>query len=143
MRMKFNRLSQLVLVAALNSSARSVASSRSLAASSLNPKSMSQISPRRVQTSSLPSGRMRQIITSPFPSGGRNPVAEAVSPDQADLYVVNEDDNSIVQFVIGSDGKLYPQNTVNTPGIFPIATSVSGSFLYLLDTRDLSLFSPF
>ena len=72
------------------------------------------------------SGRMRQIVTSPFPSGGRNPVAEAVSPDEADLYVVNRDDNSIVQFVIGSDGKLYPQNTVNTPGIFPLAVTVSG-----------------
>jgi 6-phosphogluconolactonase len=80
------------------------------------------------------SGRMRQIITSPFPSGGRNPVAEAVSPDQADLYVINQDDNSIVQFIIGSDGKLYPQNTVNTPGIFPLATAVSGNFLYVVDT---------
>ena len=80
------------------------------------------------------SGRMRQIITSPFPSGGRNPIYEAVSPDQADLYVVNQDDNSIVQFVIGSDGKLYPQNTVNTPGIFPLAAVVSGSFLYVVDT---------
>ncbi len=69
---------------------------------------------------------MRQIVTSPFPSGGRNPVAEAVSPDEADLYVVNQDDNTIVQFVIGSDGKLYPQNTVNTPGIFPLAVSRLG-----------------
>ena len=42
------------------------------------------------------SGRMRQIVTSPFPSGGRNPVAEAVSPDQADLYVVNQDDNDCI-----------------------------------------------
>jgi 6-phosphogluconolactonase (cycloisomerase 2 family) len=77
---------------------------------------------------------MRQITTSPFPSGGRNPVAEAVSPDEADLYVVNHDDNSIVQFIIGNDGKLYPQNTVNTPGIFPVATAVQGSFLYVVDT---------
>ena len=82
------------------------------------------------------SGRMRQITTSPFPSGGRNPVAEAVSPDQADLYVINEDDNTIVQFVIGSDGKLYPQNTVNTPGIFPMAVATSGNFLYVVDTYE-------
>ena len=54
------------------------------------------------------SGRMRQIPTSPFPSGGRNPVAEAVSADYQNLFVVNQDDNTIVQFVIGSDGKLYP-----------------------------------
>ena len=67
---------------------------------------------------------MRQIPTSPFPSGGRNPVAEAVSSDNTNLYVVNQDDNTIVQFVIGNDGKLYPQNTVNTPGIYPVAVAV-------------------
>jgi 6-phosphogluconolactonase len=80
------------------------------------------------------SGRMRKIPTSPFPSGGRNPVAEATSPDSTTLYVVNEDDNSIVQFAIGNDGKVYPQNTINTPGIFPIATAVGGKFLFVADT---------
>src|ERR1019366_648163 len=80
------------------------------------------------------SGRMSQIPTSPFPSGGRNPVAEAVSSDNTNLFVVNRDDNTIVQFAIGNDGKLYPQNTVNTPGIFPMAVAVAGSFLYVADT---------
>ncbi len=36
--------------------------------------------------------------------------------------------------VVGNDGKLYPQNTVNTPGIFPIGVAAAGSFLYVLDT---------
>jgi 6-phosphogluconolactonase len=80
------------------------------------------------------SGRMRQIPTSPFPSGGRNPVAEAVSADNKSLYVVNRDDNTIVQFTIGNDGKVYPQQTVNTPGIFPLATAVSGTTLYVADS---------
>jgi 6-phosphogluconolactonase (cycloisomerase 2 family) len=80
------------------------------------------------------SGRMRQITTSPFPSGGRNPVAEAVSTDQENLYVVNRDDNTIVQFVIGNDGKIYPTTTVNTPGIYPIAVAVSGLHLFIVDT---------
>ena len=80
------------------------------------------------------SGRMRQIPTSPFPSGGRNPVAEAVSTDYQNLFVVNQDDNTIVQFVIGNDGKLYPYNTVNTPGIFPLAIAVSKSNLFVVDT---------
>jgi 6-phosphogluconolactonase (cycloisomerase 2 family) len=80
------------------------------------------------------SGHMRQIPTSPFPSAGRNPVAEAVSVDNANLYVINEDDNTIVQFVIGNDGKLYPQNTVNTPGVFPLAVAVTQSDLYVVDT---------
>jgi len=80
------------------------------------------------------SGRMRQIPTSPFPSGGRNPVAEVVGPANDTLYVVNRDDNTIVQFAIGNDGKLYPQNTVNTPGIFPVATTIQGKNLIVADT---------
>ena len=80
------------------------------------------------------SGRMRNIPTSPFPSGGRNPVAEVPSPDNTSLYIVNEDDNSIVQFAIGTDGKLYPQNTINTPGVFPISVAAAGKFLFVADT---------
>jgi len=80
------------------------------------------------------SGRMRTIPTSPFPSGGRNPVAEATSADNTTLYVVNQDDNSIVQFTIGSDGKIYPQNTVNTPGVFPLAVTTAGTSLFVADT---------
>ena len=80
------------------------------------------------------SGYMRQIPTSPFPSGGRNPVAEAVASDNQSLYVVNQDDNDIVQFKIGTDGKLYPQNTVNTPGMYPLAVAVNGSNLFVVDT---------
>ena len=80
------------------------------------------------------SGFMRQIHTSPYPSGGRDPVAEADSQDQYNLYVVNQDDNSIVQFVIGNDGKVYPQNTTNTPGIYPMAVAVNGTNLFVLDT---------
>ncbi|MDR3749929.1 MAG: beta-propeller fold lactonase family protein [Terracidiphilus sp.] len=79
------------------------------------------------------SGRMRQIPSSPFPSEGRNPVAEAVSSDNTNLYVVNRDDNTIVQFVIGTDGKLYPANTVNTPGIYPMAVAVNGLNLFVVD----------
>jgi len=80
------------------------------------------------------SGRMRQIPTSPFPSAGRNPVAEAVSADNANLFVVNQDDNTLVQFVIGTDGKVYPFNTVNTPGIYPMAVAVTQSNVFVVDT---------
>ncbi len=80
------------------------------------------------------SGRMRQIPTSPFPSEGRDPVAEAVSADYSSLFVANQDDNSVVQFVIGSDGKLYPYNTVNTPGVYPLAIAVNKSNMFVVDT---------
>jgi 6-phosphogluconolactonase len=80
------------------------------------------------------SGRMRQIPTSPFPSEGRDPVAETVSADNQNLFVVNQDDNTIVQFIIGIDGKLYPYNTVNTPGIYPLAVTANKSNLFVVDT---------
>jgi 6-phosphogluconolactonase (cycloisomerase 2 family) len=82
------------------------------------------------------SGSLRTIPTSPFPSGGRSPSAEAVGPvDYLNLYVTNEDDNNITQFGIGTDGKLYPQSTINTPGSYPLAIALNASqtFVYVLD----------
>ena len=140
MRMKFNKPIQLLALSAASLLVASLLSACATltvdfvyvsSARAAGPNNYGEIDVFEINSQS---GRMRQIVTSPFPSGGRNPVAEAVSPDQKDLYVVNRDDNSIVQFVIGSDGKLYPQNTVNTPGIFPTAVSVSGKFLYVIDT---------
>jgi 6-phosphogluconolactonase (cycloisomerase 2 family) len=140
MRMKFNKSSQLLLVSAasllvaglITACATAtvdfvfVASSRAAGANNYGEIDVFEIN--------SVSGAMRQIISSPFPSGGRNPVAEAVSSDYANLYVVNQDDNTIVQFMIGNDGKLYPQNTVNTPGIYPLAVAVSGTNLFVVDT---------
>ena len=140
MRMKFNNPIQLLAISAASLLAASFLSACSTltvdfvfvsSAKAAGPNNYGEVNVFEINSES---GRMRQITTSPFPSGGRNPVAEAVSPDQADLYVVNRDDNSIVQFVIGNDGKLYPQNTVNTPGIFPLAVAVSSKYLYLVNT---------
>jgi 6-phosphogluconolactonase (cycloisomerase 2 family) len=138
--MKFNKTSQLLLVSATSLLAAGlmtacgtdtvdfvyVASSQAAGTNNYGEIDVFEIN--------SVSGFMRQIPTSPFPSGGRNPVAEAVSGDYSNLYVVNKDDNTIVQFMIGSDGKLYPQNTVNTPGIFPLAVAVHGSNLFVVDT---------
>src|SRR6266568_369400 len=140
MRMKFNKSGQLLLVSAASLVAASLLSACATltvdfvyvtSARAAGPDNYGEVDVFEVNSES---GHMRQIPTSPFPSGGRNPVAEAVSTDNKDLYVVNQDDNSIVQFVIGNDGKLYPQNTVNTPGVFPLAVAVAGSSLYVADT---------
>jgi 6-phosphogluconolactonase len=140
MRMKFNKSSQLLLVSA----ASLLVAGLVTACGTLTVDFVFVTSSKAAGTNSYgeidvleinsESGYMRHIPTSPFPSGGRNPVAEAISADQSNLYVVNQDDNSIVQFVIGNDGKVYPQNTVNTPGIYPLAAAVSGTNLYVLDT---------
>ena len=95
-----------------------------------------QISVYRVDSES---GALTQIPDSPYPSGGRNPVAAVTSPNGNNLFVLNHDDNSIVQFAIGTDGKLYPQQTCNTPGAEPVALTINtaGTFLFVVD-----FFSP-
>jgi 6-phosphogluconolactonase len=143
MRMKFNKSSQLVLVAAAGLLAATlvtacsqldetltvdfvfVASSKAAGANNYGLINVFEINSE--------SGKMRQIPASPFPSGGRDPVSEAVSADYGSLFVANQDDNSIVQFVIGTDGKLYPFNTVNTPGIFPVAIAANKANLFVVD----------
>jgi 6-phosphogluconolactonase len=143
MRMKFNKPTHLLAISAASLLASTFLSSCSqfsqtltvdfVYVSSAKAAGANNYGEIDVYEINSESGRMRQIPSSPFPSGGRNPVSEAVSPDQADLYVVNRDDNTIVQFTIGNDGKVYPQNTVNTPGIFPLATVASGNFLFVAD----------
>ena len=144
MRMKFNKPGQLVLVSAASLVVAGLMTACSQLTGTLTVDFVYVTSAKAAGANNYgevdvfeinsESGHMRQIPTSPFPSGGRNPVAEAVSADNTNLYVVNQDDNSIVQFIIGSDGKLYPQNTVNTPGVFPLAVSVAKSSLYVADT---------
>jgi 6-phosphogluconolactonase len=94
-----------------------------------------QISVYRVDQQS---GALTEIPDSPYPSGGRNPVAEVTSPNGANLYVVNHDDNTLVEFAIGTDAKLYPQNTYNTPGTEPdaIAINQAGTLLFVVDTYE-------
>lgn len=84
------------------------------------------------------SGALTELPNSPYPSGGRNPVAEVTSPNGKNLYVVNHDDNTIVQFAIGTDAKLYASHTYNTPGTEPNAISISsqGNFLFVTDTYE-------
>src|SRR5580698_68631 len=98
-------------------------------ASKANP---GQISVYRVDSES---GALTQIPDSPYPSGGRNPVSAVTSPNGNNLYVANRDDNSIVQFAIGTDGKLYPQQTCNTPGAAPVSLAINsaGTLIYVAD----------
>jgi 6-phosphogluconolactonase len=81
-------------------------------------------------------GILYQITDSPYPSGGRNPVAEVASANGKNLYVINHDDNTIVEFAIGTDGKLYPQQTCNMPGSYPsqLAINQAGTYLYVVET---------
>ncbi|MFZ1940327.1 MAG: hypothetical protein WBA18_15605 [Terracidiphilus sp.] len=144
--MKLNRSSQLILVAAAGLLAASLVTACSQLTQTLTVDFVYVLSSKAAGANQYgeinvfeinsESGKMRQIPTSPFPSAGRNPVAEATSSDYQNLFVVNQDDNTIVQFVIGTDGKLYPFNTVNTPGIYPLAIAATKSNLFVVDTYE-------
>jgi len=140
--MKFGKVGQVVLVSAI---ALVLASAFSACGTltvgflfvPTNKQTPGQVEVYEVNSES---GVLRTIPTSPFPSGGRDPIAEAVSPLPQggidSLYVANQDDNNIVQFSIGTDGKLYPQSTINTPGTYPLALAINsaGTYEYVLDT---------
>jgi 6-phosphogluconolactonase (cycloisomerase 2 family) len=144
MRMKFNKSGQLAMLSAASLLAATLVTACSQISQTLTVDFVYVASSKaagadnygeiNVYEINSESGRMRQIPSSPFPSAGRDPVAEAVSADFGSLFVANQDDNNVVQFVIGSDGKLYPFNTVNTPGIFPLALAANKSNLFVLDT---------
>ncbi|RZU40852.1 lactonase family protein [Edaphobacter modestus] len=81
-------------------------------------------------------GYLVQLANSPLPTGGKNPVTVVASPDHLSIYVVHRDDSSVVHFLIGTDGKVYPQKTYNITGSFATDASIdpAGKFLYVTFT---------
>ena len=82
------------------------------------------------------SGALTQLANSPIASGGRNPVTLVAAPSGKYIYVLNRDDSNVVQFAVGTDGKLYAENTYNVVGSFPVAAAIdaTGSYLYVAST---------
>ena len=86
-------------------------------------------------------GYLIQLANSPISSGGRNPQTIVASPDHLSLYVVHRDDSNVVHFLIGTDGKIYPQKTYNIAGSFATDASIdaAGKFLYVTYTYQNNL----
>lgn len=82
------------------------------------------------------SGALTQLADSPISTGYKNPVAVVATPDAKTLYVVHRDDSNVVEFSIGTDGKIYAQHTYNVIGSFPVAAAIdaAGKFLYVVST---------
>jgi 6-phosphogluconolactonase len=81
-------------------------------------------------------GFLLPLADSPVDAGGRDTVGMVVSPNNLSLYTVNNFDSSVVQFDIGTDGKLYPENTYNITGSLPTAAAIdaAGKFLFVTFT---------
>jgi 6-phosphogluconolactonase len=72
----------------------------------------------------------------PYSSGGANPVADVTSPNGKNLYVVNHDSNSVVEFAVSTDGAITQQQSCTTPGSSPtqLAINKAGTYLYVVET---------
>jgi 6-phosphogluconolactonase (cycloisomerase 2 family) len=82
------------------------------------------------------SGSLLPLEDSPIDTGGRDTVGLVVAPNNLFLYAVNNFDSDVTEFAIGTDGKLYPQNTYNISGSLPTAAAIddAGKFLYVTFT---------
>ncbi len=89
------------------------------------------------------SGALSQIGESPY-NVGRDPVSLVIDGVGANVYAANHDDNTISQLGIGTDAKLYGQQTINPSGSEPISLAIytgkdsngnsTGGFLFVLET---------
>jgi 6-phosphogluconolactonase (cycloisomerase 2 family) len=93
-------------------------------------------------------GSLTPLADSPI-LAGRNPVTLVATPNGLNLYVVNHDDSSVGEYAIGTDGKIYLQNTYNVTGsqATAVAMDAAGAFLYVTFTFQLGangqqLYSP-
>ena len=82
------------------------------------------------------SGFLYNMPDSPNDTGGRDGVAMVVAPNNLFLYTVNNFDSTVVEFAIGTDGKLYPEHTYNIAGSLPVAAAIdaAGKYLYVAYT---------
>jgi 6-phosphogluconolactonase len=86
------------------------------------------------------SGALTQILGSPFPAG-RNPIALVTTPNDQVVFALNHDDNTVIEYIVGSDGKLFAQNTYNiSSGTNPngMAVSPDGKTLYIVEAYGLA-----
>jgi 6-phosphogluconolactonase (cycloisomerase 2 family) len=90
------------------------------------------------------SGALLPLADSPIDTGGRNTVGLVVAPNNLFLYTINNFDSDVTEFAIGTDGKLYPQNTYNISGSLPTAAAIdaAGKFLYVTFTYQNNPPSP-
>jgi 6-phosphogluconolactonase (cycloisomerase 2 family) len=93
-------------------------------------------------------GSLTPLSDSPI-QAGRNPITLVASPNGLNLYVVNHDDSTVGEYAIGTDGKIFLQNTYNVTGSMAtaIAIDAAGKFLYVTFTYQVGpngqqLYSP-
>src|ERR1700691_6264658 len=82
-------------------------------------------------------GPLITLVGSPYSSGGVTPVADVASPNGKNLYVVNHDSNTVVEFAVNTNGNITQQQSCTTPGSSPnqLAINKAGTYLYVVETN--------
>jgi 6-phosphogluconolactonase len=131
MRMKFNKSSQLLLVSAASLLVASlVTACGTLTVDFVFVASSKAAGTQQLRRDRRLRGQLRVRPDAPdsrlaLSLGRTQPGGRSRLLRQRQPLCGQQDDNTIVQFIIGNDGKLYPQNTVNTPGVFPLAVAAN------------------
>lgn len=92
-------------------------------------------------------GILNQISGSPFAAVVSDPIKIVAHPSNQAIYVIGgangPDGNSVEEFQVGTDGKLYAAHTYNLSGTYPTGATVdtTGTFLYVTFTYQ-SGFTP-
>ncbi len=136
--MKFSKLSQLFLVTSIGLIVASLLTACQLvtidyvfvgASAGTSAGSAGQIFTYAVDSQS---GALRTAAPT-VSSGGTLPVAMAVSPDYANLYVANEGNNSVVHFAIANNGVLTQKDSITLPAApVSLAVNSTGTYLYVV-----------
>ncbi len=85
-------------------------------------------------------GILNQIAGSPFAAIVSDPIKIVAHPNNQAIYVIGgangSDGNSVEEFLVGSDGKLYATHTYNLSGTYPTGATIdsTGTFLYVTFT---------
>ena len=135
--MKFNKLSQLFLVAAIGlvvavllSACQLVTIDYLYVAGFNGSASYGAIQVFAVDSQSGAVRFTAGTDKAPFKTGGNSPVALANTSDFANLYVANADTNTIVHFAIGTTGALTQKDSV-TLAAPPVSIAVNQANTYL------------
>jgi 6-phosphogluconolactonase (cycloisomerase 2 family) len=147
--MKFNKLSQLVLVSMIGLSVAALLTSCAyqtidyvFVADSTGSGSGSA---GQIQTydADSQSGALRSGQPT-VPSGGINPVSMAATADYSNLYVVNEGSNNVVHFAIGGSGVLTQKDIVTTSATpVSVAVNTAGTYLYVVSGPNPSVLTAY
>ncbi len=85
-------------------------------------------------------GILNQIAGSPFAAIVSDPIKVVAHPNNQAIYVIGgpngSDGNSVEEFQVGTDGKLYATHTYNLSGTYPTGAAIdsTGTFLYVTFT---------